>query len=87
MINSKTSRRQRAAGSKPRSRKMALCEGRVQGSVVILKAHESDTVCNFAHYCHLRIIYIGGHSVSDSFLMMEYIVEGETLEEQKNTIR
>jgi hypothetical protein len=94
MQNSKTSCRRRAAGSKPRSKEMALCEGTVRGSVwthiwvVILRAPELDTVCNFAPYCHLRILYIGGHSVSDSFiLMMEYIVEGETFEEQKNTMR
>lgn len=67
---------------------MTLCEGRVQGSVVTLRVHESDTVCNCAPSCQLRILYIGEHYVSDPFiLMMEYIVDGEMLEEQKNTMR
>ena len=39
---------------------MALCEGRVRGSVGILRTPELDTECNFAPYCHLRILYIGG---------------------------
>jgi hypothetical protein len=81
MLNSKTSCGRRAAGSKPRSKEMALCEGRVRGLVDILRASELDTECNFAPYCHFRILYIGWHYVSDSFiLMMECIAEGETLE-------